>query len=97
MAFSATEDDQDSEIEQFVEQTILSEANIHTILATIESKFFPLTKQELKLWEKDCLKFFIQQKEQSNEVKGNYLRERAALVIGGLKIRCEQHFRSYFN
>jgi hypothetical protein len=47
------------------------------MLSSIASKFVILTAQELDLLREDELKFYIQQKDLSNETRGNFLRDKA--------------------
>ena len=60
-----------------MENTFFTKDRIHNILTVIVTKYLILTSEEMQLWQEDSLKFFLHMKIQSNEVKGNYLREKA--------------------
>ena len=53
-------------------------------MSVIVTKYLILTTDEIQLWKDDSLKFFLHMKNQSNEVKGNYLREKAKCLIAGI-------------
>jgi hypothetical protein len=81
--------------EEFLEKTFFTEARIHHILKVIVTEYILITNEELSLWQEDSLKFFLHMKLQSNEVKGNYLREKAKGLIAGIQLRFSSHFESF--
>jgi hypothetical protein len=50
----------------------------------------------VELYQTDPLQFYISQKEASNEVKGNQLREKAKEMMASLNFRMPQHFKKFF-
>ena len=46
-------------------------------------------------WKDDSLKFFIDMKEESNEVKGNYLRQKALRLIAAIELRLRDLFNEF--
>jgi hypothetical protein len=59
------------------------------------TKYIIFTKEELDLWQEDSLKFFLNMKYQSNEIKGNYLRERAKNLIASIRLRFDPYFEEF--
>ena len=57
------------------------------MLRMIVAQYVILSAEELSLWQEDSLKFFLHMKYQSNEVKGNFLREKARSLIAGVQLR----------
>lgn len=54
----------------------------------------------MDLWHTDSLKFFLHMKFLSNEVKGNFLREKAKGLIAALRLRLDpifEHFCAYLH
>lgn len=49
--------------------------------------YLVLTDEEVQLWKEDPFEYFIQTKEQSNQVKGNFLREKALRLIAAIELR----------
>jgi hypothetical protein len=43
----------------------------------LTQSYIILTQEEIEKWKDDSLDFYISQKEESNEVRGNYLRDKA--------------------
>ena len=56
-----------------------------------------LTQDEIDKWNSSSLEYFIHQKELSNEVKGNYLREKSKTLIAQISLRYPQIFQSFSN
>ena len=54
-----------------------------------------LTQDEIDKWNSSSLEFFIHQKELSNELKGNYLREKSKSLIAQISLRYPQIFDSF--
>lgn len=65
------------------------------ILRTVVTQYLILTKEEVALWQEDSLKFFLYMKYQSNEVKGNLLRDKARGLIAGIQLRFSQVFEDF--
>jgi hypothetical protein len=65
------------------------------MLKTIVTKYIIYTKEEFNVWSEDSLRFFIIMKNQSNEIKGNFLREKGKGLIGGIKMRFESFFDEF--
>jgi len=58
-------------------------------------RFVILTQKEIEQWNEDSMQFFLNQKEWGNDVKGNYLRERAENLISNISLRYDPFFRSF--
>jgi hypothetical protein len=84
MLFSDRDPESTGKAEEFLEKTFFTEARIHHILKIVVTEYILLTKEELELWQEDSLKFFLHMKLMSNEVKGNYLRDKAKSLIAGI-------------
>lgn len=54
--------------------------------------YLVLTDEEIALWKEDPFEFFIATKEASNQVKGNFLREKALRLIAAIELRFTQFF-----
>lgn len=65
------------------------------MLKSIITKFLVYTREELDLWQTDSLKFFLHMKFLSNEVKGNFLREKAKGLIAALRLRLDPIFEQF--
>lgn len=83
-------------LEELITQHIFNEARVHEMLSAIVSKFAILTQQELELLKEDELRFYVQQKDQSNETKGNFLRDKALQVVANLTMRFAPETNSFF-
>ncbi len=53
-------------------------------MKVVVTEYVLITNEELAMWQEDSLKFFLHMKLQSNEVKGNFLREKAKGLIAGI-------------
>ena len=95
MLFSDRDPESTGQAEEFLEKTFFTQARIHHILKVIVTEYILLTNEELEMWQEDSLKFFLHMKLQSNEVKGNYLREKAKGLIAGIQLRFSGHFESF--
>lgn len=95
MLFSDRDPEQTNQIEEYLEKTYFTGERVHTILHVILTQYIILTREEIEQWKEDSLKFFLQMKYQSNEVKGNLLRDRAKSLIAGIQLRFGQHFDSF--
>jgi hypothetical protein len=84
--------DPDSGAQEWIEQNIFTSDIISQILRACVCKFLILTSEEALLWKDDALKFFINMKEESNEVKGNFLRLKALRLIAAVELRFSKHF-----
>lgn len=87
MIFSDRDSEQTGKAEEYLEKTFFTEERIHTILRVVVTKYLVLTTEELQLWQEDSLKFFLHMKNLSNEVKGNYLRDKSKSLIAGIQLR----------
>ena len=64
-------------------------------MKVIVTQYLVLTTEEIQLWQEDSLKFFLHMKNLSNEVKGNYLRDKAKSLIAGIQLRFSQHLETF--
>lgn len=53
------------------------------IFTALTRKYLVYTKEEIDNWQEDALMFFLHQRNESNEVKGNFLREKAQRLLAG--------------
>lgn len=67
------------------------------ILTGLTTNYLKLTNEEIENWKIDPLNFYLDQLEESNEVKGNFLREKAMRVIAGIQLHLEPHFDKFCN
>ncbi len=95
MIYSDRDAEQTGQAEDYLEKTFFTVDRIHHIITVIVRCYLGLTREELQLWQEDSLKFFLHMKYQSNEVKGNYLREKARSLIAGIQLRFGPHFDSF--
>lgn len=84
MLFSDRDPESTCQAEEYLEKTFFTQERVHHILKVIVTKYLILSQAEIDLWKEDSLKFFIHMKFQSNEVQGNYLREKARNLIAGI-------------
>jgi hypothetical protein len=61
----------------------------------IVTEYLVLTNEEIEMWREDSLKFFLHMKLDSNEIKGNFLRDKAKALIAGIQLRFGPHFDSF--
>jgi len=54
-----------------------------------------LTPEEIDLWKNESLKYFLHMKNTSNEIKGNYLREKAKNLIASIRLRFDPLFEEF--
>ena len=73
-------------------QNIFTKENIEQMVGTVTFNYIKLTENEIKAWEEDSLDFFINQKEESNERRGNSLRETAKTFIAAVTVRYEASY-----
>ena len=57
--------------------------------------YFALTNEEVELWRDDPLKFYMDAKQESNECKGNFLREKVLRLIACFRLNFGEHFDSF--
>jgi hypothetical protein len=84
LLFSDRDPNSTSQAEEYLEKTFFTQERIHHILKVIVTQYLILTNEELELWKSESLKFFLNMKYASNEVKGNFLREKAKNLIAGI-------------
>ena len=84
LPYSDRDPESSSQAEDYLENTFFTGERIQHILTVIVTKYLILTKEEIELWRDESLKFFLYMKYQSNEVKGNLLRERSKNLIAGI-------------
>lgn len=86
----------DSEkVEAFISENLFTQARVTEMLQTITEKYLILTPQEIEKWKESSLEFYINQKEQANDVSGNYLREKCQLLIASIELRFGAHFNQF--
>ena len=65
------------------------------LLQSIAQKFLILTPDEIQKWQDDSLEFFINQKEQANDIRGNFLRDKSNDLIAALGLRYGPMFEEF--
>ena len=63
--------------ERLCETVLFTQANTLKIYSSLTRKYLVYTTEEIEQWTQDSLKFFLDAKNESNECKGNFLREKA--------------------
>ena len=53
------------------------------IYTALTRKYLVYTTEEIEAWREDSLKFYLDAKNESNESKGNFLREKAQRLLAG--------------
>ena len=74
---------------------MFTEYTVIELLKFCTTKYLPLTSDEIAQWKEDSLEHFISQKEQSNTIKGNYLRNRAMRLIAAIDLRFSAYFQTF--
>jgi hypothetical protein len=64
-------------------------------LQTLTQSYIILTAKEVEKWQDDSLDFFLNQKEESNEVSGNFLRNKAKALIAAISLRFGSTFEKF--
>mmetsp|Transcript_12102 Transcript_12102/g.15450 ORF Transcript_12102/g.15450 Transcript_12102/m.15450 type:complete len:100 (-) Transcript_12102:57-356(-) len=67
----------DTEAERFCESVLFTQENTMKIYQALTRKYLVYTNEEVESWMEDPLKFYLDAKNESNECKGNFLREKA--------------------
>lgn len=67
------------------------------MLKCILQRFLVLTQPELQLLDEDQLKFYNEQKNQSSETKGNFLRDKATSFVASVLSSFKQQTVTFFN
>lgn len=65
------------------------------MLKSLVENFILFTREEVELWRENSLKFYLILKNESNEVKGNYLREKSKSLIASIRLRFEDNFTEF--
>lgn len=76
-SYAGEEIKDEMEAERFCENVLFTQANTLKIYQALTRKYLVYTAEEVELWTSDSLKFFLDAKNESNECKGNFLREKA--------------------
>ena len=93
----ATEETKQDEMaaEKFCEEVLFTQANTLKIFTALTRKYLVYTKEEIESWQEDPLKFYLDAKNESNESKGNFLREKAQRLLAGTQLHLDQHFATF--
>ena len=86
---------QGEDLEAFMEQEIFTPPRINQILTKLVQKYIVLSQKELEQWDQDSMGFFLNKKEWGNDVKGNYLRERAENLVVSINLRYGEVFSAF--
>jgi len=82
-------------VEKFCEEVVFTKEKIHQIFLALTRKYLVYTEEEIESWKEDSLKFYLDAKNQSNERKGNYLREKAIRLIEAISLRLDPQFEAF--
>ena len=69
------------EAERFAESVLFTAENTMQIFTALTRKYLVYTTEEISTWKEDSLKFYLDAKNESNETKGNFLREKARRLL----------------
>jgi len=78
---------EDNSLETFVSEKLYDENSLMTILKILTENYIVFTAKEVEKWQQDSLDFFLNQKEESNEVSGNFLRNKSKQLIAAISLR----------
>ena len=81
--------------EKFCEEVVFTKEKTHQIFLALTRKYLVYTEEEIETWKQDSLKFFLDAKNESNERKGNYLREKALRLIAAVQLRLDPQFEAF--
>ena len=83
------------DLENHLNAEIFTAARISQLLQSVAQKFLILTPDEIQKWQDDSLEFFINQKEQANDIRGNFLRDKSNDLIAALGLRYGSIFEEF--
>lgn len=89
--------DSSEAIDEFIRVKIFTQDQVIKMMTFILQRFLVLTHQELLLLDEDQLKFYNEQKNQSSETKGNFLRDKATSFVASLQSSFKQQTVSFFS
>ena len=81
--------------ERLCETVLFSQENTMKIFSALTRKYLVYTTEEINLWTEDSLKFYLDAKNESNECKGNFLREKAQRLLAATQLRLDAHFNAF--
>jgi len=85
----------DMAAEKFCESVLFSQENTFKIFTALTRKYLVYTSEEVESWQTDPLKFYLDAKNESNECKGNFLREKAQRLLAGTQLHLDDHFTAF--
>ena len=62
------------------------------MLSVVTVNYLVYSEEEIEQWKNDSLEFYLSMKEQSNETKGNYLRDRSERFLAAVELRFTKVF-----
>lgn len=65
------------------------------MLSVVTVNYLVYSEEEIESWKKDSLEFYLSMREQSNEAKGNYLREKAEKFLAAVELRFTAVFQAF--
>ena len=83
------------EAERFCETVLFTRDNTMKIYQALTRKYLVYTSEEVESWVEDPLKFYLDAKNESNECKGNFLREKAQRLLAGTQLHLDAHFTEF--
>ena len=83
------------DLESHLNAEIFTASRVSQLLESVVHKFLILTPDEIQKWQDDSLEFFINQKEQANDIRGNFLRDKSNDLIAALGLRYGPMFEEF--
>lgn len=65
------------------------------MLSVVTVNYLVYCEEEIEEWKKDSLEFYLSMRDQSNETKGNYLREKAEEFLAAVMLRFTTDFQAF--
>lgn len=83
------------QLEKLVSEQIFTEVRTMEILQSITESYVILTSEEIEKWKEDSLGFYQSQKDNSNEVIGNFLRGKSKALLAQICLRFGKVFEQF--
>ena len=95
MGFGGEAEEGVPDLESHLHAEIFTASRVLQLLQSVAQKFLILTPDEIQKWQDDSLEFFINQKEQANDIRGNFLRDKSNDLIAALGLRYGSMFEEF--
>jgi hypothetical protein len=74
---------------------VFNENRVFAMLQEMAHRYIIFSDNEIQKWNENSLEFFMDQKEGKNEMRGNYLREKARILIAQISYRFGAVFENF--